>query len=233
MGTGPLNEIVVPSAGGPPMSTAQEAGLALREARTGMPNFLPFAVFAVLLMVSLALAVFVGTFAPVLGGSVGAAGIVLSALVATSTKVPNQWEAGYCVAARQFSRHSGTRLIFHYSNPRAGLHHPHACANGTHSPPRSVITRDNVPVAMTGVLFQGGEGRGRGHEGARLFCMPSANWPAQTALRDVVGGMTLDEVLAERERIGKMIQDVVEKDAQAWALEVTASASRTSTCRKN
>src|SRR5205807_21894 len=44
---------------------------------------------------------------------------------------------------------------------------------------------------------------------------------AQTALRDVVGGMTLDEVLAERERIGKMIQDVVEKDAQAWGLEVT------------
>jgi regulator of protease activity HflC (stomatin/prohibitin superfamily) len=44
---------------------------------------------------------------------------------------------------------------------------------------------------------------------------------AQTALRDVAGGMTLDEVLAERERIEKMIRDSVEKDAEAWGLEIT------------
>ncbi len=33
--------------------------------------------------------------------------------------------------------------------------------------------------------------------------------------------MTLDELLAERERIGKMVQEVVEKQAQEWGLEVT------------
>src|ERR1700687_637712 len=70
--------------GGAPMSTAQQAGRALREAQTGMPNFLPFAVFAILLVVSLALAFFVGVFAPVLGVLVGAAGAVLSGLVAAS-----------------------------------------------------------------------------------------------------------------------------------------------------
>jgi membrane protease subunit (stomatin/prohibitin family) len=44
---------------------------------------------------------------------------------------------------------------------------------------------------------------------------------AQTALRDVVGGVTLDELLAERERIGGLIKDVVEEQAQEWGLEVT------------
>jgi regulator of protease activity HflC (stomatin/prohibitin superfamily) len=44
---------------------------------------------------------------------------------------------------------------------------------------------------------------------------------AQTALRDVVGGVTLDDLLAERERIGKLVQEVVEKQAQEWGLEVT------------
>ncbi len=44
---------------------------------------------------------------------------------------------------------------------------------------------------------------------------------ALTALRDVVGGVTLDELLAERERIGKMVQEVAGKQAQEWGLEVT------------
>jgi hypothetical protein len=33
--------------------------------------------------------------------------------------------------------------------------------------------------------------------------------------------VTLDELLAERERIGKLVQEVVEKQAQEWGLEVT------------
>src|SRR5262249_17460366 len=44
---------------------------------------------------------------------------------------------------------------------------------------------------------------------------------ALTALRDVVGGVTLDELLAERERIGKMVQEVVGKQAHEWGLEGT------------
>ena len=44
---------------------------------------------------------------------------------------------------------------------------------------------------------------------------------AQTALRDVVGGVTLDDLLAEREQIGRLVREVVEKQAQEWGLEVT------------
>ena len=83
-----------------------------------------------------------------------------------------------------------------------------------------MITRDNVPVAINGVLFfkvvKVDDAIMKVHD--YLFAVGQL---AQTALRDVVGGMTLDEVLAERERIDKMIQDIVEKDARAWGLEVT------------
>jgi regulator of protease activity HflC (stomatin/prohibitin superfamily) len=44
---------------------------------------------------------------------------------------------------------------------------------------------------------------------------------AQTALRDVVGGMTLDELLSERERIGKMVEANVEKESTQWGLAVS------------
>jgi regulator of protease activity HflC (stomatin/prohibitin superfamily) len=44
---------------------------------------------------------------------------------------------------------------------------------------------------------------------------------AQSALRDVVGGMTLDELLAEREQIAKQVEQHVESDSKDWGLHVT------------
>jgi len=44
---------------------------------------------------------------------------------------------------------------------------------------------------------------------------------AQTALRDVVGGLVLDELLSERERIGKVVEQAVEQDSKEWGLHVT------------
>jgi len=85
---------------------------------------------------------------------------------------------------------------------------------------QEVITRDNVPIAINGVLFF----KVVSVEDAVLKIQDYAyaiGELAQTALRDVVGGMTLDEVLAERERVGKMVEEVIEKDAPQWGLEVT------------
>jgi regulator of protease activity HflC (stomatin/prohibitin superfamily) len=44
---------------------------------------------------------------------------------------------------------------------------------------------------------------------------------AQTSLRDVIGQMSLDQLLVEREQIAKMIEAHVEKDTKGWGLEVT------------
>jgi regulator of protease activity HflC (stomatin/prohibitin superfamily) len=201
------------------MSTAQQAGRALREAQTGMPSFLPFAVFAILLVVSVALGFFLGTFSPVFGGIVGAAGVVLAALVAASIKVANQWERGIVLRVGSFTGIRGPGLFF--LTPvieRVRIIDMRVQTEDIRR--QEVITRDNVPVAINGVLFfkvvKVEDAVMKVHD--YLFAVSQL---AQTALRDVVGGMTLDEVLAERERIGKMIQDVVEKDAQAWGLEVT------------
>jgi regulator of protease activity HflC (stomatin/prohibitin superfamily) len=44
---------------------------------------------------------------------------------------------------------------------------------------------------------------------------------AQTSLRDVIGQLTLDQLLTEREEIAKSIEAHVEKDTKGWGLEVT------------
>ena len=43
---------------------------------------------------------------------------------------------------------------------------------------------------------------------------------AQTALRDVVGGMTLDTLLVERQQIGEEIRKIVDKETDQWGLDV-------------
>jgi regulator of protease activity HflC (stomatin/prohibitin superfamily) len=83
-----------------------------------------------------------------------------------------------------------------------------------------VITRDNVPVSIDGVLFF----TVVSVEDAVMKIQDYAYGIKQlalTALRDAVGGVTLDELLATRERIGKMVQEIVGKQGQDWGLEVT------------
>ena len=43
---------------------------------------------------------------------------------------------------------------------------------------------------------------------------------AQTALRDVVGGMSLDMVLTERQKIGEEISKIVDKETDQWGLDI-------------
>ena len=45
---------------------------------------------------------------------------------------------------------------------------------------------------------------------------------AQTALRDVIGGIELDALLTEREKIAEQIQTLVDKETAEWGVNVTA-----------
>jgi regulator of protease activity HflC (stomatin/prohibitin superfamily) len=87
-------------------------------------------------------------------------------------------------------------------------------------PKQQVITRDNVPVTIDGVLFF------RVANAAEAIIMVQdyryvISQYAQTSLRDVIGQMTLDQLLTEREEIAKSIEHHVEQDTKGWGLEVT------------
>ena len=85
---------------------------------------------------------------------------------------------------------------------------------------QEVITRDNVPVTIDSVLFY----RVTNAEDAVMKIQDYAlaiEQLAQSALRDVVGGMTLDELLAEREQIARQVEQHVESDSRKWGLHVT------------
>lgn len=45
---------------------------------------------------------------------------------------------------------------------------------------------------------------------------------AQTALRDVIGGLELDTLLTERQKIAEEIKTIVDKEIVEWGVDVTA-----------
>ncbi|PIU40202.1 MAG: hypothetical protein COT00_02910 [Candidatus Omnitrophica bacterium CG07_land_8_20_14_0_80_50_8] len=87
-------------------------------------------------------------------------------------------------------------------------------------PKQQVITKDNVPVTINGVVYF----RVLKIETA-ILVVQDYNYAigqyAQAALRDVVGGMTFDELLAERQLIGTEIEKIVAKESANWGLEVS------------
>ena len=87
-------------------------------------------------------------------------------------------------------------------------------------PKQQVITRDNVPVTIDGVLFFRVENAADAIIMVQDYRFVVSQY-AQTSLRDVIGQLTLDQLLTEREEIAKSIEQHVEKDTKGWGLEVT------------
>jgi regulator of protease activity HflC (stomatin/prohibitin superfamily) len=88
-------------------------------------------------------------------------------------------------------------------------------------PKQEVITHDNVPVTVDAITYF----RVVDAEAAIVRIenyMEATSLFAQTTLRSVLGQAELDELLAEREKINVSIQEIVDRQTDAWGIKVTA-----------
>lgn len=88
-------------------------------------------------------------------------------------------------------------------------------------PTQQAITKDNVPVSLDGVIFLRVDNPSDAVIRVQNYSHAIRQY-AQTALRDIIGAMTLDEILADREAVGKKIEEMVEAETTGWGLEVAA-----------
>ena len=84
---------------------------------------------------------------------------------------------------------------------------------------QQVMTKDNVPVDVNGVVFFKVNKVDDAIIKVQDYQYAISQY-AQTALRDVIGGMTLDTVLVERQQIGEEIRKIVDKETDQWGLDV-------------
>jgi regulator of protease activity HflC (stomatin/prohibitin superfamily) len=86
-------------------------------------------------------------------------------------------------------------------------------------PSQKVITKDNVPASVDGVLFFLVADAERAVIAIQDYTFAIAQY-AQAALRDVVGGLSLDELLTERQQIQQQIAAIVEERIREWGVHV-------------
>ncbi len=87
-------------------------------------------------------------------------------------------------------------------------------------PPQDVISHDNVSVKVNAVIYFRIVDAERTVIQVRDF-MEATSQLAQTTLRSVLGKHDLDEMLAERDKLNRDIQDVLDKQTDAWGIKVS------------
>lgn len=87
-------------------------------------------------------------------------------------------------------------------------------------PPQDVITRDNVPARVNAVAYFRIVEPKAAIVQVENF-MVATSQIAQTTLRSVLGQHLLDELLAERDKINTILQQIIDEATSPWGIKVS------------
>ena len=87
-------------------------------------------------------------------------------------------------------------------------------------PPQDVITRDNVTVKVSAVLYFRVIDPSRAVTEVNNYLFATLQL-AQTTLRSVGGQSELDDLLSQRDKLNSRIQEVVDAQTEPWGIKVT------------
>jgi len=143
---------------------------------------------------------------------------ILWLTIVSGIRVAAQWERGVVLRLGSFQAVRGPGLLYvipileyvKFIDTRILV---------VNIPHQKVITRDNVPAEIDGALFFMVKDSEKAVIRIQDFRFAIAQY-AQAALRDVVGGLTLDELLSERQQVQAKIGENVEERIREWGLHV-------------
>ena len=88
-------------------------------------------------------------------------------------------------------------------------------------PPQDVITRDNVSLKVSAVIYMRVIDAEKAIIQVENFLYATSQM-SQTTLRSTLGKLELDDLLAQREKINKELQQVLDLHTEPWGIKVTA-----------
>jgi regulator of protease activity HflC (stomatin/prohibitin superfamily) len=89
--------------------------------------------------------------------------------------------------------------------------------------PQDVITRDNVSVKVTAVVYFRVLDPNRALTQVENYIF-AVSQLAQTTMRSVCGQAELDEILSQRDRINSRIQEIIDLQTEPWGMKATLVA---------
>ncbi len=145
---------------------------------------------------------------------------VIFFIIIISIRQINQYERGVKFMFGKFHKimNPGWRLVFPIiqSYQKIDLR-----TKAVNVPDQNAITKDNVPVNVNAVIYY------KVLEAEKAI-LEIENYQyaimqyAQTTMRNVVGEVTLDELLASRERVANRIEELVKVVSASWGLSVSS-----------
>ena len=88
-------------------------------------------------------------------------------------------------------------------------------------PSQDVITRDNVTLKVSAVVYSKVVNPLQAVIGVENYQWATSQI-SQTTLRSVLGEVTLDELLADREKLSGRLREIIDSATEPWGVEVTA-----------
>lgn len=146
--------------------------------------------------------------------------VILFAFIIPGIRIINQYERGLVLTLGSYSHtlNPGLNIIIPYIQRIIKVDIRILTAD---IPQQEVITKDNVPVGINAVVYF----QVIKPEDAVLKIQDytyAVTQYAQTALRDVIGGVELDGLLTERQKIADEIKNIVDSETIGWGVDVTA-----------
>lgn len=86
-------------------------------------------------------------------------------------------------------------------------------------PDQRAITRDNVSVTVNAVIYYRVSSAEKAILEVEDFQYAISQY-AQTTMRNIVGEVTLDELLAGRDKIAERIKEIVDRETDPWGIKV-------------
>ncbi|MBI2589512.1 slipin family protein [Candidatus Berkelbacteria bacterium] len=146
----------------------------------------------------------------------------LVALILISIRQVNQYERGVKFTLGRFSgiMDPGWRIVFPIiqSWVRVDMR-----VKAVDVPDQEAITKDNISARINAVIYYKVRDAERAVIQVENFYVAVSNL-AQTTMRNVVGEVSLDELLAERATIAEKIRLIIDEASDPWGIEVQSVA---------
>lgn len=198
------------------MSEIVEADVAKkREEYSGSPA--PFAFFLMLFLMFLVLAIFSFRY-PVLAGLFGVVAFVSLMFLPATVAINKQWEEAIVLRFGKFQRLVGPGLFFKWPLMESFLKQDKRIIT-LDVARQEVMTKDNISVSVDAVVFMKVVNTKDSIVNIQNVWNSVMKY-AQTTMRDAVGDVELDELLARRDEIADRIEKIVEAETQDWGVDI-------------
>jgi regulator of protease activity HflC (stomatin/prohibitin superfamily) len=177
----------------------------------------PFAVFLVLFLVFLALAILAIPF-PGLAALFGIVAFVSVVFLPFTVAINKEWEEAIVLRFGKFQRLVGSGFFFKWPFAESFLKQDKRIITLDVSR-QEVMTKDNISVSVDAVVFMKVVNTKDSIVNIQNVWNSVMKY-AQTTMRDVVGDVELDELLARRDEIANKIEKIVERETKDWGVDI-------------